>query len=501
MASGTLVKHSGSQSRRRRSRDFAVSGWLGAGALSVGVGAAVLGGAAVAQADNGDGGSARPDRASVRTANASSSSSSSSSSSAAGPRAAASRKSAAPAATADPTDSALKSALSAARTAQAALPTPAATVTTPSAAGSTTSAVAPRGKALGQPGPIVTFFISDGTQDHPNAGLLIGNGFSYTFDSCSTGGVAGTCNGGRGGLLLGNGGSGYGGGNGGRAVTFGNGGTGATGIQSHPNGGNGGAAGLFGNGGDGGWGYFRAESSGGNGGRGGLIIGNGGRGGVAGQKDNGGDGGRGGLLFGIGGRGGAAGSGTVACAVDTCTVTNRGGQPGQGGGRGLFGRRGEQGFGILPADAPQFDGYTAIFPVLAPPGAANPGLPEIDAFGLTANGNYPNPYFVAGTKQSVELPAGFALARWGGSTGSFLGPDGAPFASVVLAPASQVTAYSQYVVKDPAKLPPAVYIEQSQVAGWYGLPDGGLQWHFLFAGSNADVPIEYLVDAGYLTYK
>ncbi len=130
-------------------------------------------------------------------------------------------------------------------------------------------------------------FIGNGTADHPDAGFLIGNGFSYDATTCAGQTV---CNGGDGGVL-GNGGNGY-------------------------NGGTGGAAGWFGQGGNGGDGY--AGQSGGAGGRGGLFIGNGGRGGaggdaeaVAGYGGNGGAGGDVGLLsvFGRGGNGGAGGKG------------------------------------------------------------------------------------------------------------------------------------------------------------------------------------------------
>jgi hypothetical protein len=130
-------------------------------------------------------------------------------------------------------------------------------------------------------------FIGDGTADHPDAGFLIGDGFSYDATTCAGQTI---CNGGDGGVL-GNGGNGY-------------------------NGGNGGAAGWFGRGGNGGDGY--AGQSGGDGGRGGLFVGSGGQGGaggdaeaIAGDGGNGGNGGDAGLLsvFGRGGNGGAAGSG------------------------------------------------------------------------------------------------------------------------------------------------------------------------------------------------
>ena len=141
-------------------------------------------------------------------------------------------------------------------------------------------------------GPIADFFrkfFGNGTADHPDAGVLIGNGFSYGAETCVGQTV---CNGGEAGLL-GNGGSGY-------------------------NGGNGGAAGWFGNGGAGGDGL--AGQTGGSGGAGGLITGNGGSGGNGGDATaaavaggDGGDGGSVGLLsvWGSGGSGGSGGKGAA----------------------------------------------------------------------------------------------------------------------------------------------------------------------------------------------
>lgn len=131
-------------------------------------------------------------------------------------------------------------------------------------------------------GDFIRKFIGNGTADHPDAGILFGNGFSYDAQTCLGQTV---CNGGKAGLL-GNGGDGY-------------------------NGGNGGAAGWFGRGGNGGDGY--AGQSGGNGGRGGLFTGSGGNGGDGGDAEaaagNGGDGGNGSFILGHGGDGGNGGNG------------------------------------------------------------------------------------------------------------------------------------------------------------------------------------------------
>ena len=138
-------------------------------------------------------------------------------------------------------------------------------------------------------GQFIGFFISNGTAERPDAGLLIGDGYSYSsFDDalCANG-----CNGGRGGLLFGNGGNGWNGGNGGNAGFFGgNGGNGGAGVDAQydlttgallsaaTRGGRGGSAGLTGNGGNGGTGGSDSGSaavvgaSGASGGRGGRAA-------------------------------------------------------------------------------------------------------------------------------------------------------------------------------------------------------------------------------------
>ena len=91
--------------------------------------------------------------------------------------------------------------------------------------------------------------IGDGTADHPNAGVLAGDGYTYMTYAGAC--LSGACTGGNAGLL-GNGGGGFAGGNGGSAVWFGNGGNGGAAVltgSAGGNGGNGGAAGLGGRGG------------------------------------------------------------------------------------------------------------------------------------------------------------------------------------------------------------------------------------------------------------
>lgn len=87
----------------------------------------------------------------------------------------------------------------------------------------------------------IGFFFGNGTPLNPNAGLLIGNGYSWTEATCTD--TAG-CTGGRAGLLYGNGGDGYNGGAGGDAGLIGDGGAGGAG-QIRQGGGAGGSGGLL----------------------------------------------------------------------------------------------------------------------------------------------------------------------------------------------------------------------------------------------------------------
>ena len=58
----------------------------------------------------------------------------------------------------------------------------------------------------------------DGTAENPDAGLLVGDGFSYSDENCA---VDEVCDGGDGGALRGDGGDGHNGGNGGNAGWYG----------------------------------------------------------------------------------------------------------------------------------------------------------------------------------------------------------------------------------------------------------------------------------------
>ena len=154
-----------------------------------------------------------------------------------------------------------------------------------------------------KPGTVASVFISNGTAGHPDGGVLIGNGYSWTAETCPSG----SCAGGKAGLV-GNGGAGFNGGRGGNALFVGSGGNGGAGGGT-------GYLGLAGNGGNGG--DSTAGGNGGNGGTGGGSDIYGGTGGTGGSGVVGGNGGDGGVALSIGfgnavgGSGGNGGAGTA----------------------------------------------------------------------------------------------------------------------------------------------------------------------------------------------
>ena len=520
------AKDSVSQSRSRRNRELRVSAWLSAGALSVGVGAALFTGAAVAQADTGDSpGSASSASDGPRAGGTKT------------PRAAAdvpraTRGSASPAAataaTAPSSGAAASSVKRASRAAAAAprrsvtnptstaaavdVPEPAASTPTavqvPSAAASAPTASS-TGNAVGwKPGSVISIFISNGTAANPNAGLLIGNGFSYDAASCP---VGKTCNGGNGGLLFGDGGNGFNAGNGGSAGLIGNGGNGgnAPGAFAPPNT-------------DNGNGYV----NGGDGGNGGLLYGNGGMGGAASTDATGGKGGTGGLFFGVGGMGGFGGAGAVNCPATTsiCAVTAFGGPAGQGGKGGLIGGvDGMDGFSTLPFSSPLFQGYVPysnnlnpwINVLEGPPPLGEPPYPVPKPkyeTGITVNGEgnpavnpdtggYPDPNFYPGTEKSVLFDAGTQLQGWLDEFGNYLSPTPSVFAGAAIPPFVAVQRYVTYVVKNPKALPAGWWILESTASPGFGQPGGGTQYAIFAnaAGTKAGT-INKLVEVGYLAY-
>jgi hypothetical protein len=201
---------------------------------------------------------------------------------------------------------------------------------------------------------------------------LIGDGVS---------GTAASPNGGAGGLLYGNGGTGY------------------SETASGEAGGAGGAAGLIGNGGAGGAGG--ANASGGAGGHAGWLVGNGGAGGQAGAAGGGGTGTVGGAggnatLFGAGGAGGAGGTNAA------------GGAGGRGG--WLYGNNGTAGVGSpVSATVPLNTTEDGIEPVTYVSVNGGPSVPvEID----TGSDGLIIPFWHIGL-QHLGLPTGIGVAGYG----------------------------------------------------------------------------------------
>ncbi|MEI7545475.1 MAG: hypothetical protein WCJ53_11700, partial [Mycobacteriaceae bacterium] len=286
--------------RRARSRRIAPYSWLGAGAVGLGVGAALVGaaltgGSGTAIADTGTDTHVSSPGAETEGARATASRQG-------GVRGAAATRSAHRSAVGQPTAgvSAGSARSAASREKTGASKGVANGVALPKAVGAPSASAA----TYWQPGQILkavySIFVSDGTSGSPNAGLLVGNGYSYSsFDTQCVGSFV--CDGGRGGLLLGAGGNGYNGGNGGDAGLFfgtvflpGNGGAGSSTCSGAAcTTGSGGNALLIGPGGSGGNGadavydsttgaLISAATAGGRGGNGGLIWGIGGAGGYGG---------------------------------------------------------------------------------------------------------------------------------------------------------------------------------------------------------------------------
>lgn len=259
----------------------------------------------------------------------------------------------------------------------------------------------------GGPGGVIGMFIGNGTAEHPNAGILIGKGYSY---GTVAGDCASTCDGGNGGMLFGQGGNGFGGGTGGSVGLIGNGGAGGAGTADHLNGGIGGTGGIFGNGGAGGAGFD--TGNGGSGGNAG-VFGNGGSGGAAGATGGtGGTGGLGGMLAGNGGTGGTGGgTGGDARAIGnggTGGVGNANNPTGGDGGTGgaVFGSGGIGGAGV--------NGNSATGGV---PGDGGRGGDAIAAVGNGGAGG------AGGNGQGSQGKTG-GTGGTGGSGGTFFGQGG-----------------------------------------------------------------------------
>jgi hypothetical protein len=127
----------------------------------------------------------------------------------------------------------------------------------------------------------------------------------------------------------------------------------------------------------------------------------------------------------------------------------------------------------LPHDSPMFDGYHAHGP--------GPEFTSPDGGLIYPDETLPgHVYAVLGSVvPNAQLPAGTVIDRFGYPGGGWLSPDGVPFAERALPPDSALKPYFQYVVEDPARLPPGWHIEQSQAAPWFHQPGGGIQYRII----------------------
>ncbi|MGE2736071.1 TNT domain-containing protein [Mycolicibacterium vaccae] len=147
----------------------------------------------------------------------------------------------------------------------------------------------------------------------------------------------------------------------------------------------------------------------------------------------------------------------------------------------------------LPAvpDSPLFDGYDPI-----PPG---PEFISADGSLIYPDDSLPSkPYAIPGTVvPDAQLPAGTELGRFGYPGGTYLAPEGTPFAELSLPPDSAAKPYFRYVVADPTALPPGWRIEQSQAAPWFHQPGGGTQYRII-APPGSEPSVDSLRQSGYL---
>jgi len=145
----------------------------------------------------------------------------------------------------------------------------------------------------------------------------------------------------------------------------------------------------------------------------------------------------------------------------------------------------------LPPDSPLFENYHPI----------EPGPQYTDSAGHLI---YPNdglaskPYAIPGTViPDAHLPAGTELGRFGYPGGSYMAPQGTPFAELSLPPGSATKPYFTYVVNDATALPPGWHIEQSRAVPWFHQPGGGVQYRILDEYGKSG-SVEELVRWGFL---
>ncbi|OBF70091.1 hypothetical protein A5750_24740 [Mycobacterium sp. 852002-51613_SCH5001154] len=145
----------------------------------------------------------------------------------------------------------------------------------------------------------------------------------------------------------------------------------------------------------------------------------------------------------------------------------------------------------LPSDHELFHGYNPIDP--------GPEFRHPDGSLFYPDDTLPSkPYAVPGTViPDAALEPGAVLGRFGSPFGSYLAPEGTPFAELSLPPESALKPYYEYIIKDPTALPPGYHIEQSRAAPWFHQPGGGIQYRVI-GPDGKDAPVQALEDSGFL---
>jgi hypothetical protein len=136
----------------------------------------------------------------------------------------------------------------------------------------------------------------------------------------------------------------------------------------------------------------------------------------------------------------------------------------------------------LAPDHPLFDGYHPVEP--------GPEFTHPDGRLRYPDDTLPTkPYAVPGTVvPDAHLTPGSTLSRFGNPGGAYMAPEGTPFAELSLPPGSAAQPFYQYVVEDPAALPPGWHIEGSEAAPWFHQPGGGQQYRIIKPdGTNGTV--------------
>ncbi len=101
----------------------------------------------------------------------------------------------------------------------------------------------------------------------------------------------------------------------------------------------------------------------------------------------------------------------------------------------------------------------------------------------------PNNGAVAGTEKMINLNKGTTFGRIGGDTGSFVAPPKTSPDKLSLAPGTDISNYTEYVV-----LKPIPGVEKATVAPWFDKPGGGTQF-------KLPMTIRDLIREGYIAPK